>query len=336
MNKQELLRKYLQDQCSHQELQRLYAYLIEDSEEEYKEILYEVWLKLDTKRTIDEETTERMFGKIKADIGHIPDEKVGEPAVPLHKGSRKYPYLSAAAVVTGILVGAALLYRVFLYAPLITADTAYGETNVVTLPDGSVVHLYANSTLRYSGDWSSINHREVWLEGEAFFEVEKKLQQNIQKHKKFTVHTSVLDVEVLGTEFNVKDRRGEIQVVLNSGQIKLKTLRDEGEYLMEPGDLVHAGPLKELEIKKVMEPNLYSLWKKNELYFEDQSLKEIAQELKDSHGIVLQFENQEIANLVFTGSTPVDNLQVLFTSIQKSFDLEMSQNKNEMIFTNKK
>ena len=353
MKKQELLRKYLDDRCSHEELQRLYTYLQEDDEDEYREILYEIWSKLDQGRKVDKQTTERMFGNIKSTIVEMQGRKKDRPAAPFHKILN--PYTRVAAAVTIVLIASVLIFRFFFYAPLITADTSYGKTRIVNLPDGSVVYLYANSKVRYYDDWSLVNHREVWLDGEAFFKVERKLEVQgrdkndlvivsdevtTQKHKKFTVHTSNLDIEVIGTRFNVKDRRGEIQVVLNSGQIKLKTLaRDldaREEYLMKPGDLAQVGPNKPLAVKTVKEPDLYSLWKKNELYFDNLSLQEIAVELNDSHGIQLQFENQEIANLRFTGSTPVDNLQILLTTIQKSFELEIIQYKNEVMLKDKK
>ena len=350
MKKQDLLRKYLEGKCSEKELQRLYAYLQEDAADEYSEVLYDIWSRLDRKRAIDEQTTERIFGKIKSDIRQTHGKKKDVPVIRLYKDLRKPFFIRMAAAVTVLLIASALLYRFLLHEPMITIGTGYGKTNTLTLPDGSVVSLYANSKIKYSKDWTSLDQREVWLEGEAFFTVEKRLekqtdalknplnpdgQQEVPKHTKFTVHTSNLDIEVIGTRFNVKDRRGEIQVVLNTGQIKLKTLQngenDPGEYLMEPGDLAHVGPKRQVQIKKVEEPDLYSLWKKNELYFENQSLREIGLELYDSHGVQLRFENQEIANLKFTGSTPVNDLQILFTTIQKSFDLKIIQHKNEIM-----
>ena len=350
MKKHDLLRKYLDGKCSEEELQQLYAYLQEDAADEYAEILYEIWSRLDKKRSIDDQTTERIFGKIKSDIIQTHSKKNDLSTVRLYMGLRKPAFTRVAAAVTVLLTASALLYRFLLYEPMVTIGTGYGTTNTFTLPDGSVVSLYANSKIKYPKDWSSFDQREVWLEGEAFFTVEKRLENQPDalnhpvnpagkkagpKHKKFTVHTSNLDIEVIGTRFNVKDRRGEIQVVLNTGQIKLKTLQngehDRGEYLMEPGDLAHVGPERQVQIKKVEEPDLYSLWKKNELYFENQSLREIGLELYDSHGVQIQFENREIANLRFTGSTPVNDLQILFTTIQKSFDLEVIQRKNEIM-----
>ena len=354
MKKQDLLRKYLNDECSQLELQKLYTYLKEDNEEEYQEILYEVWSKLDKSCFVDDQTTEKMFNQIQSDLG-IHHEKEAKTTVPIHRAIRRYSNVGVAAAVAVIFIASGLLFRFFFYNPLITAGTNYGKTRTVELPDGSSVYLYANSEVRYSDDWSSSDHREVWLKGEAFFMVEKKyiasdhkrhdsqsvdLTKSAPIHKKFTVHTSNLDVEVIGTTFNVRDRRGETQVVLNSGQIKLKTfdsnLDNREEYLMKPGDLAFVDSNQQLEITKVEEPDLYSLWKRNELYFDNRSLKEIALELNDSHGVQVRFEEQEISELRFTGSTPVDNLQILFTTIQKSFDLEIIQDENEIMIKHKK
>jgi ferric-dicitrate binding protein FerR (iron transport regulator) len=71
------------------------------------------------------------------------------------------------------------------------------------LPDNSTVILNANSSLRYQENWEAELLREVWVDGEAFFSV-----VHTHNHQRFRVNvTDDLKVEVLGTEFNVKDRR---------------------------------------------------------------------------------------------------------------------------------
>src|SRR6185437_3682694 len=81
--------------------------------------------------------------------------------------------------------------------------TGYGEIKSVLLPDSSVVTLNANSKLRIPEQWTEASGRQVWLEGEAYFAVQKKAATA----EKFVVHTTEVDVEVLGTKFNVNARR---------------------------------------------------------------------------------------------------------------------------------
>lgn len=87
--------------------------------------------------------------------------------------------------------------------------TGYGETQQVILPDGSSVTLNANSMLTYAAS----QPRELWLQGEAYFSVQRMEHHREQQEygKQFVVHTDQLDVEVLGTAFNVNSRRGDAQ-----------------------------------------------------------------------------------------------------------------------------
>src|SRR5579872_616700 len=88
--------------------------------------------------------------------------------------------------------------------------TGYGEIKSVLLPDSSVVTLNANSTMRIPEQWTEASGRQVWLEGEAYFQVQKKPATA----EKFVVHTKEVDVEVLGTKFNVNARRERAVVSL--------------------------------------------------------------------------------------------------------------------------
>ena len=135
MKKQDLLRKYLEGKCSEKELQRLYAYLQEDAADEYSEVLYDIWSRLERKRAIDEQTTERIFGKIKSDIIQTHGKKKGVPAIGLYKDLRRPVFIRMAAAVTVLLIASALLYRFFLYEPMITIGTGYGKTNKLILPE---------------------------------------------------------------------------------------------------------------------------------------------------------------------------------------------------------
>jgi ferric-dicitrate binding protein FerR (iron transport regulator) len=101
---------------------------------------------------------------------------------------------------------------------LLEIRTAFGEQRSVTLPDQSSVVLNGNSTLRYASHWDKDSPREVWIEGEGFFSV-----IHTKSHQKFVVHgVSQLNVEVLGTKFNVKTRQSDSEVMLAEGKVKLE------------------------------------------------------------------------------------------------------------------
>lgn len=204
--------------------------------------------------------------------------------------------------------------------------TGYGETNTITLPDNSVVILNANSKIRLSNHWETDEHREVWLEGEGFFSVTHK-----KNNQRFIVHTKNLTIEVLGTEFNVNNRRGTTNVVLNKGKVKVNTTGSD-ELFMKPGELVSFSE-SEKKLKKIaVDPTIYTIWKNDLLVFSNTPLSEIAQMLEDNYGLEIIFEDKELKNKRFTGSISSKNIDVLITSIAESFHLRIIRNNNIVKF----
>ncbi|MGD1895272.1 MAG: FecR family protein [Cyclobacteriaceae bacterium] len=105
-----------------------------------------------------------------------------------------------AAVVSGLVLTAALVWFLLKADSLTEYATDYGEIRTLTLPDSSRVTLNANSAIHYAAKWDVDVAREVWLDGEAYFSV-----THTQNDQPFIVHvTDGLRVNVLGTEFNVK------------------------------------------------------------------------------------------------------------------------------------
>lgn len=119
------------------------------------------------------------------------------------------PVWVAAAAVIIVLLGAVSFMR--LYTTEVVAP--YGKHITAQLPDGSAVELNAGSELLYQPFWWLLN-REVELEGEAFFEVEKG--------KTFRVISSAGTTSVLGTSFNVYAREKDYQVTCYSGKVRVE------------------------------------------------------------------------------------------------------------------
>lgn len=233
---------------------------------------------------------------------------------------RSWPtWRKIAAVFVAVALASAYLI-VFRGPDTITIRTAFGESRALFLPDSTKITLNANSTLRYTSDF---NHegREVWLEGEAFFAV-----AHTKDNQNFRVHTNELQVEVLGTRFNVNARRGTSKVVLEEGKIKLGIPQGEqnAELVMEPGDLVEvsAGEATHVERKRVDAGN-YSSWRTNKLFFVGTSLQEIAELLEDNYGFQVVFKDESLRDQQFTGSASVDNPGELIEKLNKVFGLNI-------------
>jgi transmembrane sensor len=238
-------------------------------------------------------------------------------------------YKVAAAV---LVVATALTYTLLSRKDTVTIQTAYGESRTLFLPDSTKVTLNANSILRYAADFNK-DTREVWLDGEAFFAVVHK-----ENNQNFLVHTEELQVEVLGTRFNVNTRGGKSQVVLEEGKVKL-AIHDSKEsnapMVMQPGDLVEVSRTTKQVMRKKVEAEYYSSWRQNKLVFVGTSLEEIARLLKDNYDYDVRFKNEDVAKLLFTGSAPVDDPQELLQILSKVFGLAVRQEGRSVIIERK-
>jgi ferric-dicitrate binding protein FerR (iron transport regulator) len=237
-----------------------------------------------------------------------------------------------AAVFVGLL-----LVSVFVLLPkekIITYQTAFGETRNIVLPDSSVITLNANSTLTYSSQWNSSKAREVWLEGEAFLQVVKKPGA---ADARFVVHTDKLDVEVLGTAFNVNNRRGKTKVVLNSGKVKLLTEAsdDPKSLVMVPGDLVEFSEEAKAFTRKKVNPEVYSSWRNHKLYFADHTLQEIAQVLEDNYGLEIQIQDAQLRERKLTGEVPSTDEQTVLEVLSESLNIRFTKDGRKVILQHK-
>lgn len=237
---------------------------------------------------------------------------------------------------TASLVGLLLLSYWLLTPNTQTYTTAYGESKRILLPDSSVAVLNANSTLSYPLDWEAEGPRRVTLTGEAFFSVTHQ-----QNHRKFMVQANELAIEVLGTEFNVNHRRGETEVVLQTGSIRLDWSAGEKDsaqevynLVIEPGEMVVFSQNQKDVRREVVNPTLYSSWTQKRLLFDKTPLAEVFAMIKDNYGYEVQ-ATPGIAEKVFTAEIDHADLDLLLNFLSESFDLAITKNQQTIIVRQK-
>jgi ferric-dicitrate binding protein FerR (iron transport regulator) len=211
-----------------------------------------------------------------------------------------------------------------------TYVTSYGMTKNILLEDGSEVTLNANSTLRVPKDLITNEVREVWLEGEGFFSIAKR-----PNYVRFLVHANNVNVEVLGTKFNVNNRRGNTEVVLSEGSVKLTSdLQEKNNAVlyMKPGDMVSLSQRDAIFKRKVVVPEKYSAWQSNKLVFEDTPLYEVAQKIEDYYGVQIVIQDKTIADRQLTGTLPNNDLGIVLKSLSASHNLSIQREENQIIF----
>ncbi|WP_109301021.1 FecR family protein [Aquimarina sp. AU474] len=204
---------------------------------------------------------------------------------------------SAAAVVL-VLIG---LRTIFFKD--VTIRTKMAQTQVVTLPDHSVVTLNADSSLKYDKD-SFLEHRELYLKGEAFFDV--------HKGSSFTVTTKNGKITVLGTTFDVYSRDRTLEVHCFEGKISVKN--EINEVILTPGKGTKSNKKEELSIVEISNPK--PDWLDGKSSFFEVPLERLIKELERQYNIKIRTGNIDTKR-VFTGFFKHTNLKV---ALSTSFD----------------
>jgi len=164
-----------------------------------------------------------------------------------------------------------------------------GEMQQIVLPDSTIVHLNAASTLKFPVAFNGKTRELFLLEGEAFFEV-----KHDAKHP-FLVHTANVTTQVLGTSFNIKFYRSlpEIQVFVNSGKVEVHDQKHTfGMYT--PQQQLTYNKLKQSFIKvQVSDDHLLS-WMHDDLILDNVSFREVSVYLQNRYNINFKYSNKKI------------------------------------------
>jgi transmembrane sensor len=241
---------------------------------------------------------------------------------PLWQRRQVLRWLAAASI--ALLLGVGLWWG-WLQSSYQTVTTAYAEWRTVQLPDGSEVRLNANSQLRYASGWKAGEAREVWLAGEAFFEVEKDPQG-----ASFTVHAGDLGVEVLGTAFNVNRSREKTEVFLQEGKVKL----DLGveEKMMSPGDLaVYSIPQKRLTSFRKSPAETHISWKDGSLILRDKPVAEIFVRLEAIYGFSFVVKDSSLLAQPKTVALPMGEWEVARPILERVLGVSLTQTQNKIL-----
>lgn len=233
-----------------------------------------------------------------------------EPKLVLKRNKKRlFNYAAAASIV-------ALIAFTFFYPSSKTNyyTTAYGEYKNIELPDGSQVTLGANSKLKLDEDWTLAADRKVWLEGEAYFNV-THLES---AQAKFTVITNDLNVEVLGTAFNVDTRKEDTKVILDKGIIKLD-IKDNlnKELLMKAGEkITYTSKSRKLPKRQKAKKDETS-WRDGVITFNDTALHIVLSKMEDIYGIQLKLEDNTLKDKEVTVAIPITDKEVAISTIEK-------------------
>lgn len=178
----------------------------------------------------------------------------------------------------------------------VKVETAVGTRTNLTLPDGTTVCLNSGSRLTYPQDFG-INHRHLSLEGEAYFDV---------KHNDklpFEINTKEINLRVLGTRFTFSNYADDklIIVDLEKGRVCLNDNLRHREMYLSPNERMtynkQTGEMTKASVNVEHSP----AWTKDELFFDEQPLSDIAKELMRVYHVKIVVPDR-LKNKSFYGS----------------------------------
>ena len=196
-----------------------------------------------------------------------------------------------------------------------TLLTKRGGEYRILLEDGTKVHLNADSRLKYPIAFGR-NKRVVYLQGEAYFEIAP------DKDRPFYVITDKMEVKQYGTAFNVNAYPGEkTEVVLVRGSVGVTV--GYAEQMLEPGQLAELPADGDLLTVTPVDVNSYIAWNEGRFFFDNQSLKEIADILSRWYDIDIRFKTDGLQSLHFTGSLDrYDTIEPIIQAISSTVDVQ--------------
>lgn len=238
----------------------------------------------------------------------------------------RLPTWAAAAAVVIFLSIAGLYWWSQQDAEWMTHQTTAGQTEIVQLSDGSLIHLAANSTLRYPKPLIQDSERSVYLEGEAYFEVQPQ-----DEPVGFRVQTPAVAAIVLGTEFNVNAHRPQPIVSLTSGSLQVRHPDSGASKILEAGQTVAYQPEQQTFALLDAATVYWASWKEGEWVFgEGVAMSEVVQRIEETFGLKCVVEDVAILKRQPAGKVSIDDRTVLFESLEELLDLEFVVNGNEV------
>lgn len=199
-----------------------------------------------------------------------------------------------------LAAGLALTVMPALQPTVQTYVSGKGQRQRITLKDGSVVDLNAETRLQVS--FARSERRLVLGEGEAIFDVAH------DEHRPFTVQAANRVVRVVGTQFDVRSREGELTVTVARGKVQVRPMAaGAGQaYLLTAGQRLQVSRTG-VEALKMVDPQETFSWRAGRLVYRDQPLADVVADLNRQFVEQIEIEDPDLARTPITGVVVLDD-----------------------------
>ncbi|MCW0482827.1 FecR family protein [Gaoshiqia sediminis] len=243
----------------------------------------------------------------------------------------------AAIVIILVTIGSIAFHRFVKVQPenvitenikLITKTSSPGEQLRITLPDASVAHLNAGSTICYPEKFTG-HSRDINLIGEAFFEVTK------DSLRPFIVSSANITTTVLGTSFNIKAFNDQnITVTVATGKVKVENMQEDmiGEIMLLPNEQASYNKNENRFTRQEVDARHYLAWTEGIIRFNNDDLQEVANMLERWYQVSIRLEVPRDEKIHIKGSYKDKKLYTILDGLSYMYNLSYAwQNENTIL-----
>ncbi|WP_336528413.1 FecR family protein [Bacteroides acidifaciens] len=312
---EDIINKYLTGQCSEEELVEVNAWM-KESEENARQLfrMEEIYHLGKFNQYADRQQMARAEKQLY--------KKLDEEKRKQNKILRMHRWMKYAAMIAVILVigggSGYWLYQNGNNQHMMVAVANEGIVKEIILPDGTKVWLNNSATLKYPREFSE-KARNVYLDGEAYFEVTKN------RHKPFTVQSDAMRVRVLGTTFNFKcDKNYQIaEVTLIEGEIEVKGNKEEGQIILAPGQRAELNKNNGRLTVKQVDAKMDAVWHDNLIPFQKADIFTISKALERFYDIKIILSPDMRADKTYSGVLKKKStIESVLKSLQNSISID--------------
>lgn len=366
----ELMSRKLSGEATSAELQELYLLLQTNPGDQYfSEILLTYWNNRADNEHHGDHAADQHFAHIlemaaEADNSADVDASISPVSINFSR-TQRFKKFAVAAGIVGILGFGAWMLKPVSQKALAANETKLSEVvagrgirSKMVLPDGTQVWLNSDSKLLYDEAFNG-EQREVTLEGEAYFDVVKNPK------RPFIVHTSAIDIRVLGTAFNVKsypqDKTIETTLIHGLVEVINKNRPESSKIILRPKEklvfnkvdnAMQTGEVA-VDVKQSSDNNnnvaaiaimalpkdkadtslVETSWVYNRLVFDGDSFTDLAIKMERWFNVKIVINNEKIANYRLSGTFEDENIVQVLQALQIIYRFNYEINNNEVEIT---
>lgn len=345
-----LLARYLSGNCSAEEQERVEQWIAQDPENKKKLDEYKRIWKISEKSGLTAKDDFNTLGEWQSLRQRLNKEEISQAeeksrnlykkfrGSSIHSASQKF--IRIAAVILLASFAGFFTYQNF-YQPepdvqepvLREISTEKAQRANLTLSDGTKVMLNAESKMKIPKKFAS-NVREVFLDGQAHFEVVEN------KKKSFLIHSNQSLIRVLGTSFSVRSypEDGQVQVAVEKGSVSFESETGKGgsKVVLEKNEIGEFNTNShEIATRQVQDMELYLSWKEGYLKFQNMQMAKVGKTLERRYNVEVSFGSEEIKNKSLTAYLKSRSIRNVLEVIATSLDIGYQLNDNKVVFLKK-